>query len=336
MATNTAQILADDAEKISTIKELVEGNITPERQELARRLKKFAEENQLSTRELADMMPGVDRSCVVRYLNGKYPARHSRIDEIVRQLLDRQIIATDYGRTEKLPYTQTSITDIVTRVCKMTQEFQDFGVICSNIAGVGKTIAVKNYARARENVYYIYAGVVQKTIKPLFNEIIRTISGNEPTKGHLKSQFNEIVKLVQGRNTLIILDECDHLSTNTLEALRQVRDSVSVGILLVGNIGLHANLVNLRGTYLSQLYSRVKVFQMLMVEITEGDVRALIAHYHPEPSESMVKYLLEYTSIRGFRMMENVMDWAMKYAQGDGRERFNLKDLKLGSNHLML
>lgn len=308
------------------------------RAQMITRLKKLMDENQLSLRDVCDQIPGVSKSTLSYYLRGKYKAVHSAVDDAVKMFLNRRLVLRQgqQGREEKLPYTLTTITDQVTKTCKMVQRYQDLGAVCSYIAGVGKTIAAKHYANARDNAHYLYCGEVYKTAKNLFVEIARAVTGTEPPKGHIATLYEEIINRVRNQGALIILDECDPLTIRTLNAVRQIRDNVEVGILFMGNVGLHTNLTRFRGTYLSQFFSRIKVFQMLQMEITIDDVRGLVTHYHDRPSDGMLKWLMEYAEVRGFRMMENLMDIAKDYAQSDGREKFNLEDLEKASHHLML
>jgi hypothetical protein len=161
----------------------------------------------------------------------------------------------------------------VARICHLDREIG----VCYGPAGLGKTIAVKEYASAHSDAILIEADLGH-TAKALFSELHKTL-GMEGF-GTVNQMFQDILDKLKDSGRLIIVDEAEHLPYKALELLRRVYDKAGIGIMLVGMPRLVSNLRGRRGEY-AQLYSRVGIAARLE-PIRPNDTRMIIESAIPE------------------------------------------------------
>jgi hypothetical protein len=164
----------------------------------------------------------------------------------------------------------------VARICHLDREIG----VCYGPAGLGKTIAVKEYARAHSDAILIEADLGH-TAKALFSELHR-ILGMEGF-GTVNQMFHDILEKLKDSGRLIIVDEAEHLPYKALELLRRVYDKAGIGIMLVGMPRLVSNLRGRRGEY-AQLYSRVGIAARLE-PINPNDTRMIIECALPDAKD---------------------------------------------------
>jgi DNA transposition AAA+ family ATPase len=155
----------------------------------------------------------------------------------------------------------------VARICHLDREIG----VCYGAAGLGKTEAVKEYAKRNQDVILIEVDLGH-TAKALFSELHRVL-GMEGF-GTVHSMFNDVVEKLKDSGRLIIVDEAEHLPYKALELLRRVYDKAGVGIMLVGMPRLLSNLRGRRGEY-AQLYSRVGIAARLE-GLSIGDTQMIV------------------------------------------------------------
>jgi DNA transposition AAA+ family ATPase len=183
-------------------------------------------------------------------LNNKYKGREDYISTIVRDYLEKQKeSSTSLYETD---FIMTSVAQMVFEVARLSHRGREI-CVCYGPSGVGKTEAVKKYARLNQDVILIEADLGQ-TAKVLFADIHRKLGLDG--YGTVHSMFEDSIARLRGSGILIIVDEAEHLPYKALELLRRVYDKAGIGILLVGMPRLISNLRGRRGEY-AQLYSRV-------------------------------------------------------------------------------
>lgn len=212
---------------------------------------------------------GLSAAVVSQYLNDKYPGDVGKIDDAVRSFLDRQREKARAPR-RNLPFVLTSVAKKVFEVAKICHLDEEIGVAYGG-AGFGKTYAVKEYARQNSDVILIEADF-SYTPKELFRELHKKVGldGN----GTITNMKNDIIQKLKDSGRLIIVDEAEQLSYESLELLRRVYDKAGVGILLTGMPRLISNLRGKKGEY-AQLYSRVGIAANLQ-PLQDKDTEAII------------------------------------------------------------
>jgi DNA transposition AAA+ family ATPase len=231
-------------------------------------LRKFMEARGLSLRAVSKGL-GFAPSTLSPWINGVYEGNVTGINETVKRFLDRQreIIKVP----EKImPFVMTSVAERVFEVARIAHLDGEIGV-CHGPAGIGKTEAIKEYARHNPDVMLIEADLGH-TAKALFSEIHQKL-GMEGF-GTVHGMFEDVVSRLKGSDMLIIVDEAEHLPYKALELVRRVHDKAGVGILLSGMPRLIHNLRGRKGEY-AQLYSRIGIAVRLET-LREGDTRMVV------------------------------------------------------------
>lgn len=231
-------------------------------------LKTWMEDNNVSVSAVSNSL-GISPTAISQYLNEKYKGNTAKIEDAVHSFLDRQQEKASTPR-RNLGFIPTSVARKVTEVAKICHLDGEIGVAYGN-AGLGKTYAVKEYARQNSDVILIEADLGY-TARVLFRELHKRI-GLEGS-GTISDMMNDVIQKLKDSGRLIIIDEAEHLPYRALECLRRVYDKAGVGILLVGMPRLIHNLRGKKGEY-AQLYSRVGIAANLQ-PLQEKDTETIV------------------------------------------------------------
>ena len=233
-------------------------------EDIRRELKDFMEARGLSLRAVSRAV-GFAPSTLSPWLNGTYGAINTTIDDNVRGFIDRQREITRF-----FPFVMTSVAKRVFEVARIAHLDAEAGV-CYGPSGVGKTEAVKEYARRNTDTILVEADLGH-TAKALFSEIHQKLGMDG--FGTVHGMFEDIVARLRGSGRLIIVDEAEHLPYKALELVRRVHDKAATGILLSGMPRLIHNLRGRRGEY-AQLYSRIGIAVRLDA-LREDDTKKIL------------------------------------------------------------
>ena len=216
---------------------------------LQQELKNLMEEKGLS---LSSAL-GISSAALSQWFSNSYAGNITKIDESVKSFLQRQ---KERSKTPKKNFNFVMITVAkkifdVARICHLDEAIG----VCYGESGLGKTIAVKEYAKRNPDVILIEADLGY-TAKVLFSELHKKLGMDGA--GGLHNMFEDVVSKLKSSGRLVVVDEAEHLPYRALELLRRVYDKAGVGVLLVGMPRLIANLRGKKGEF-AQLYSRVAV-----------------------------------------------------------------------------
>jgi len=240
--------------------------------DLREELRTFMDHNYLSQRRCAGAI-GISTGTLSEWLSGTYIGNTQRIEDSVRDFLERQRELQEAPR-KGMEFAMTSVARKVFEVARICHLDREIGV-CYGAAGLGKTEAVREYARKNPDVILVEVDLGH-TAKALFSELHRML--NMDGFGTVHNMFGEIVEKLRGSDSLIIVDEAEHLPYRALELLRRIHDKAGIGIMLVGMPRLLSNLRGRKGEY-AQLYSRVGIaarLEGLRPEDTRMIVEAII------------------------------------------------------------
>lgn len=233
-------------------------------------LKAYAEEHKLSQSKIATML-GVSPAVISQYLKGIYTGDVASIDKKVREMLER---AHEKSKDIKSDFVATTTAKNILDVCAMAHTMKDINLVIGE-AGLGKTMALKQYAKTVENVVLIET---DPTFSPkvLLVELCNKL-GIVPTRNN-HDNTTAIIEKLAGSERLLIIDEAELLNYKCLEIVRRIHDKSGVGVILAGMPRLRANLRGKRGEY-KQLYSRVGFACDLHDKLPDGDVAILSQAY---------------------------------------------------------
>ena len=228
-------------------------------------------ENQRTQTKLSKAS-GVNDSTLNTILRGVYP---SPVRKHVDKLLD--VIAREDLRLKETlghnPFVETSVYIAVNAACHRAHVYRNFAVI-SCYVGTGKTWALRHYIENHPNAILIESHPDMNTLV-LLREIVEK-TGAVVRKSHkwargTKSDLMEaVIKKLKGSDTLLILDEAEKVTTQTLEYVRRISDLAEIGVVLSGTEYLRPLVRDPRGRF-GQISSRVGFWPPVIRAITYTD-----------------------------------------------------------------
>lgn len=230
-------------------------------------LKQYIDQNKTSQSEVSKQI-GLSTATISQWLKGIYKGDVEAVETKVKQFLERKSEKTK--RTGmNTDFVETYNASRIIETCQHAHVTGSFGVVVGD-AGLGKTYALKHYAKTNTNVILIE---VDPTFSPkvLLIDICSKL-GIVPSRSNHDNMVN-IVDMLTGSDKLIIVDEAELLTTKALELIRRIHDKAEVGILLAGMPRLRANLRGSRGDF-KQIFSRVNI-DLDLQPLTKADVGLL-------------------------------------------------------------
>jgi DNA transposition AAA+ family ATPase len=242
-------------------------------EQLRTRLRDLMDQQGVSLTAVAKAI-GHSTATISQWLGGTYPGNVQRIDRAIESFLKRERERSDAPK-HTIPFHMTSIAEKVFEIARIAHLDGEIMVIYGN-AGIGKTMALKEYAEQNPDVILIRANL-GFTARVLFLELSKELGTD--TQGSIQDLFKNVVSKLRGSGRLIIVDEAEHLPYRALELLRTVYDEAGIGVLLAGMHKLIHNLRGKKGEY-SQLYSRIGMAVPLDT-LTPDDSREIVASMIP-------------------------------------------------------
>lgn len=203
------------------------------------------------------------------YVSSPTPFLQRMIDAIERSDERNQAAKTD------IPYTQTSVALLIESVCMRTHVDRDFGLCCGKV-GVGKTTALRHYARKTQSAILLEAfeGIDNST----FIQELITATGSVAIKGTQAMQMAGLIRSLKGSDRVILVDEANWLPKRSFGALRRISDVAEIGVVLVGTGDLLPMVQDPEGRF-GQISSRIGFWPQLAKQISEKDCAMLVTSY---------------------------------------------------------
>lgn len=217
---------------------------------------------------------GYSSSVISTYLKGEYKGDVNKLEAKLTELFanieaSREIesIKIDAG------YVPTSVSVGVYGTIRMCHLKGGFAMECGE-AGIGKTMACKKYAEDYPNTaIYISINPCLNNITAVLKLLCRKL---RLPYGRKDDMFLNICDALYGDRKVIIIDEAQHLTIKTLEAIRALFDvQENVGVCLVGNIGINETINKTVGNY-AQICNRMKLRNIRSTkDISTDDIKLL-------------------------------------------------------------
>lgn len=232
-------------------------------------LLEYIERTKKSQSDVAKEMD-VSPAYVSEFLKGTYKAPEKAIPKI-EQLLkinDKKEVAP-----KEPGFQRTTVSGIVMDLIAYCHIQGKIGVVYGD-AGVGKTMAIREYARQNSDTAIVI------TISPCF----ATMTGvNELLAEELRIREKvsrkiqtEAVRKLRGSNKVIIIDEAQHLTVRVINHLRCLADESGVGMAFIGNEEIYLKMRGSGQASYAQLYSRIADNKhVLTSHITKEDIELI-------------------------------------------------------------
>ncbi len=284
-------------------------------------LKTLMEAKGLSVNFVATAI-GVAKSTVSMWINGTYKGDNSRITDRINNFIQRE----KERNNDEIPFVDISINRYISEIGRLCHTKGKIGV-CAGRAGLGKTVAVKEYTKNFLDAILIESDSGY-TAKSLLLEIHKRLGLSG--KGCAYDLMNEVVNKLNNSGRLLIVDEAENLPYRALEITRRIHDKTGIGVLLVGRNVLFENLRGYNNQY-DQLYSRVK-YHKLLDRLLIQDVTKILnaARLDPDLAETFLFY-----SDGNTRKLEHLITHSISIAKFNGIEKVDSTVIKQTSKMLM-
>jgi DNA transposition AAA+ family ATPase len=250
--------------------------LSPEEQEAVRaELRALMAAEGLSQKALS-VLCGVPYGTFSAWMGGSYAGRGDRIAEAARRGIEaHRAKARTRALAPKAPgFVATPTAEAIGGVLEHAQHMPELVVITGG-PGVGKTTTAQAYRARHPNVWLLTGEPVHGTPRALLDELADTLG---LAASGLSSQrlSRAVTARLRGTGALVIVDEAQHLTSQTLDQLRALHDLAEIGIALLGNETVHARLEGgTRAAHYAQLYSRVGM-RLARPKPQKSDIDALL------------------------------------------------------------
>ncbi|ANF73135.1 DNA transposition protein [[Haemophilus] ducreyi] len=222
--------------------------------------------------ELARQM-GVNSGALSSYLGGKYKGNVENIENVLASWLSTR------DKKEKVFVEAPHFIEIPTadKVFKAL----DMARFCKTIvpifgaSGVGKTKACQEYKKRYQNVWMITISPSRASLNAFLYELALELGIKDAPrrKDRLSRLILDNLKDTEG---LVIVDESDHLTYDSIEELRYLQEKAEVGFALIGNDKVYTKMQG--GANQAHEYARLwnRIGKKCQIKASKkGDIKAV-------------------------------------------------------------
>lgn len=162
---------------------------------------------------------------------GSLAAQNKKIEQWLNQA--KEIAGFNAIIPKVPPFQNTRIANEIMDTLALAQAMGDL-VVVTIPAGNGKTETCRQYVKTRPNAYMVTASPYTKTVHAMLVDLRSELGVMEYNPAMLTRAIGERLKRV-GDGTILIVDEAQNLTTDTINQLRHFVDIYDSGLALVGN-----------------------------------------------------------------------------------------------------
>lgn len=322
---------------------LMERTYTQEKT-LADRVNEILSEIKMTKQELAVRID-YSRPAVSRYLNGKYEADSTELEEkmlkFVHEYEESQAgegavkpeLKVVSSVRKKIEYFESTDYIQTIGICKACQENMALGIIVAK-SGYGKTHTLKRYAKMPRVVYI--EGNETMNCKDIVRRIESRI-GMSRSYGSIDERMERIIEFFNvNEGYLLIMDEADKLinkyTQKKIELLRNITDAADVGLVIAGE----PILENLLKGYDKRFTNRMDFYYKLR-GLSQQEVRDYLEGYDIDEA-AMAEFLVRATNSQTgcFRLLDRTLNNVIRLLNDSGQTKVTMKIMKQASNMMML
>lgn len=242
---------------------------------LIKRLVKYQADSGKSWSMLGDQI-GVSASILSQWKSKKYNGNVGEINSLVEKYL-RVEEQKQFATAVDLSYVEI---DNNTRCLNVLNTALTDGIMACIIGdtGTSKTTSIKRFVKDN-NCIYIHANRTYRW--PV--EYLRRLHTNKfigkDGRGTMNQLAIDIIRELQGKNILIIIDQADYLNLGAIDIFRTINEDCGVGVVFVG---LPSFLSKIRGNQpeVRQVRDRLKV-RLELKRFTEKDAKKILDENFP-------------------------------------------------------
>jgi DNA transposition AAA+ family ATPase len=221
---------------------------------------------------------GVGESTFAAFLGEKYQGKNStQALTLQRWLTARHASAAVKQQGPRGPdFVRTRTSEAFGALLEHAQFTPDFSVIVGD-PGIGKTMTARTYTRNGHNVWMITAQPLAGSASALVNALAEALGVTDQMVYGLSTSLSKAIqRRLKAIQSLLIVDEAQHLSSQALDQLRTYHDLCECGVALLGNHSIFRQLEGgTRSADYAQLFSRVGM-RIVKKRPHSDDIEALL------------------------------------------------------------
>ena len=282
-------------------------------------LEKFAEENNISYAKIAKAI-NIGSSTLSEYRKGTYTGDVKALTEKVEAFLERHKkkmrridFSVDTEVKKRIFYAAEVIENYVaSNVMTQTIDSAKIAYIYGR-AGIGKTHALMEWAKQYKGRALFITAETGITVVGLIKKIARElrIDANGNNTESIKQRIKDSVKFTE---TIIVIDEGEHLKPSIIDIVRSLADQTGVGIIIAGTEALKSKIYSQTKGY-EYLYSRA-VINMTLRELNIDDVSKIVK-----------KFLKNEIDLYSEKELQEMISYINLTVRGSARQLANLLTL---------
>ena len=279
--------MTEEKIKEETVSEVTKSNRMSEEEAISA-LKQYIEETGKSQTMIARELGYNSGAIISSFLSGTYKAAHVLIPKI-EVLISNQVAKTLAPKEPE--FANTSMSKVIMdkiEYCRLMGK----PVIIYGDAGVGKTMAIKEYVKNNPMAIFITCAPAYKRISGVNYLLCSKLGIRERRTMYA---YDEIVYKLTNSDRVIIVDEAQFLSDDSLEHLRSISDAAGIGICFVGNSSLFSNITKNESKDFGQIFSRKSNDTELRVgDIKRTDIESIFAGAYLDDKSIDLLYKIVY------------------------------------------
>lgn len=266
---------------------------------------------------------GKSSATISGFLNGKYRGDNESVAAALSTWLESSIAG------DSLPESPSYIeTPTAEKIAAVLTYAQMTGRICLvyGHSGVGKTEAIKAFARTGNNVWHITASKSRSNeLETMYEIALAAGLKDAPYRRGMLSRYLRCH--LTGTGGLIVVDEADWLSYEAIEELRILQEECGIGLVMAGNHQVYDRLTGggKRAVDFARLFSRVAK-RIVINNVDDADVTAFCAAWRITGRDELA--LLHAIAKRpgGLRSIAYILPLAAIYA--------NAEEVSINTSHI--
>lgn len=282
-------------------------------------LEKFAEENNISYAKIAKAI-NIGSSTLSEFRRDTYTGDVKALTEKVEAFLERHKkkmrridFSVDTEVKKRIFYAAEVIENYVaSNVMTQTIDSAKIAYIYGR-AGIGKTHALMEWAKQYKGRALFITAETGITVVGLIKKIARElrIDANGNNTESIKQRIKDSVKFTE---TIIVIDEGEHLKPSIIDIVRSLADQTGVGIIIAGTEALKSKIYSQTKGY-EYLYSRA-VINMTLRELNIDDVSKIVK-----------KFLKNEIDLYSEKELQEMISYINLTVRGSARQLANLLTL---------
>ena len=279
----------------------------------------------------AAQVSGIPKGTLGLWLHGKYTGRNDNQDEKAEKYLESLRTRSQVRRLmPKEPgFIETPSALIFRSVFEYAQTGPDIGLITGN-AGVGKTFAAEAYRAETPNVWMMTADSSMRSPTAILRELTELVEASEQRGPRMMAS---LIRRVQGTRGLIIVDEAQHLQTESIDLLRTINDRAKIGLVFMGNDPLNGRIERFREASHAQIFSRIGMRKNRKVPQAKDTKAIFDAWGIADPQLfNLCRWIAGQPG--GLRSMNKTLRYAWMMAAADERSQITERDIQAAWNQL--